>query len=185
MNTLVWFMQAFGPNLQPVEDQATSILAIVGGFIAPIMIPIGIMGWQMAAASITGFIAKENVVATFAILLAVASEEALHVPGGALTSMFNPVTAYAFLAFNLFTPPCFAAIGAMRTEMGDRKWLFRGLGFQLSVGYVVAILISQIGSLVVYGTPSVGLVPAIFVLLGYAVLLVILIKRADQKRALL
>jgi ferrous iron transport protein B len=141
MNTLVWFMQAFGPNLQPVEDQAASILAIVGGFIAPIMIPIGIMGWQMAAASITGFIAKENVVATFAILLAVASEEALHVPGGALTSMFNPVTAYAFLAFNLFTPPCFAAIGAMRTEMGDRKWLFRGLGFQLSVGYVVAILI--------------------------------------------
>lgn len=184
MNTLVWFMQAFGPNLQPVEDQATSILAIVGGFIAPLFLPIGIIGWQMAAASITGFIAKENVVATFAVLLAAATEDALHVPGGVLTTLFNPVTAYAFLAFNLFTPPCFAAIGAMRTEMSDRKWLFRGLGFQLSVGYIIAILISQIGSFVVYGTPSVGFVPAIFVLTAYAALLLILIKRADKRRAI-
>lgn len=183
MNTLVWFMQAYGPNFQPVEDQATSILALIGTFLAPLFIPIGLLGWQMAATSITGFIAKENVVATFAILLAATSEEALHLPGGVLTTLFNPVTAYAFLAFNLFTPPCFAAIGAMRTEMGNRKWLFRGLGFQLSVGYIVAILISQIGSLAVYGEPAVGFVPAIGVLVVYSILLFVLVKRADKKRA--
>lgn len=183
MNTLVWFMQAYGPNFQPVEDQATSILALIGTFLAPLFIPIGLLGWQMAATSITGFIAKENVVATFAILLAATSEEALHLPGGVLTTLFNPVTAYAFLAFNLFTPPCFAAIGAMRTEMGNRKWLFRGLGFQLSVGYIVAILISQIGSLTVYGEPAVGFVPAIGVLVVYSILLFVLVKRADKKRA--
>lgn len=182
MNTLVWFMQAYGLNLQPAEVQTSSILAILGTILAPLFIPIGLVGWQMAATSITGFIAKENVVATFAILLAATSEEALHMPGGILTTLFNPVTAYAFLAFNLFTPPCFAAIGAMRTEMGDKKWLFRGLSFQLSVGYIVAILISQIGSLIVYGEPAVGLIPAIVVLVAYAVLLVVLIKRADKKR---
>jgi len=182
MNTVVWFMQAYGFNLQPVDDQSASILASVGSIIAPIFIPLGMMGWQLAAAFITGFIAKENVVATFAILLAVATEDALHVPGGVLSSMFNPVTAYAFLAFNLFTPPCFAAIGAMRSEMGDRKWLFRGLGFQLSVGYLVAMLISQIGTLIYYGKLSTGFIPAIFILIGYAVLLTVFIKRADRKR---
>lgn len=182
MNTLVWFMQAFGWNLQPVEDQSLSILASVGGFIAPVLIPLGFVGWQLAAATITGFIAKENVVATFAILLAVVSEDALHMPNGVLTTLFNPVTAYAFLAFNLFTPPCFAAIGAMRSELGDRKWFFRGLGFQFSVGYVVALLITQLGSLIFYGEFAVGFIPALFVLAFFATLLVILIKRSDRKR---
>ena len=182
MNTLVWFMQAYGFNLQPVAEQSNSILAAFGGIIAPLFIPLGMMGWQLAAASITGFIAKENVVATFAILLAVSTEEALHMPGGVLTTMFNPVTAYAFLAFNLFTPPCFAAIGAMRSEMGDRKWLFRGLGFQLSVGYLVAMIISQVGSFIYYGKPAIGFVAAIVILIGYVVLLTVLIKRADKKR---
>ena len=182
MNTLVWFMQAYGFNLQPVDDQSMSILAKVGAVIAPVLIPLGMAGWQLAAATITGFIAKENVVATFAILLMAASEEALHAPGGVLTELFTPVTAYAFLALNLFTPPCFAAIGAMRSEMGDRKWLFRGLSFQLSVGYIVALLISQLGSLIVYGEVASGWLPAIIVILGYVVLITYLVKRADKKR---
>ena len=182
MNTLVWFMQAYGPNLQPVEDQSLSILAIVGGFLSPLLIPMGMMGWQLAAAAITGFIAKENVVATFAILLAAATEEALHVPGGVLTTLFTPVTAYAFLAFNLFTPPCFAAIGAMRTEMGDKKWLLRGLAFQLSVGYIIAIVIAQVGNLIFYGTPASGLPAAVIILLAYAVLLTVLVRRANKMR---
>lgn len=185
MNTLVWFMQAYGFNLQPALDQDSSILAGLGGFISPIFIPLGLIGWQLAAASITGFIAKENVVATFAILLAAASEDALSMPGGVLTSFFNPVTAYAFLAFNLFTPPCFAAIGAMRSEMGDRKWLFRGLGFQLSVGYLVAMIITQIGTPIFYGKLATGFIPTIFVVLFYIVLLIYLFKRANQKRALI
>lgn len=185
MNTLVWFMQAYGFNLQPAVMQDSSILAVLGGFIAPIFIPLGLVGWQLAAASITGFIAKENVVATFAILLAAASEEALSMPGGVLSSFFNPVTAYAFLAFNLFTPPCFAAIGAMRSEMGDRKWLFRGLSFQLSVGFLVAMLITQIGTPIFYGKIATGFIPSIFVLIFYCVLLVYLFKRADGKRELI
>jgi len=184
MNTLVWFMQAYGFDFKPAVDQNASILAGMGGLIAPIFIPLGMVGWQLAAASITGFIAKENVVATFAVLLAVVSEEALYMPGGALSQLFTPVTAYAFLAFNLFTPPCFAAIGAMRSEMGDRKWLFRGLAFQLSAGFLVAMFISQMGSLLFYGVASKGLVPAVIVLAFYVVLLTVLIKRADRKRVI-
>ncbi len=185
MNTVVWFMQAYGWNLKPAADQSTSILAGVGGVIAPLLIPMGIIGWQMAAATITGFIAKENVVATFAVILAVASEEALHAPGGVLTELFTPVTAYAFLAFNLFTPPCFAAIGAMNSELGTKKWLFRGLGFQLSVGYVLAILISQIGTLIFSGEVAAGFVPAVIVIIAYIILASVLIIRGNQKRKLL
>lgn len=185
MNTLVWFMQAFNWKLQATEIQSESILASVGSVIAPLLIPLGFVGWQLAAASITGFIAKENVVATFAVLFAMASEEALHVPGGALAQMFTPVTAYAFLAFNLFTPPCFAAIGAMNAEMGSKKWFFRGLAFQLSVGYILALLITHIGTLVIYGETAEGFIPAIFVLIAYAVGVTFLIKRANTSKATL
>ncbi|MFZ5351858.1 MAG: ferrous iron transporter B [Bacillota bacterium] len=170
MNTLVWFMQAYGWNLQAVEDQSASILASVGGIIAPLLIPLGLFGWQMAAATLTGFIAKENVVATFAVILAVASEEALHIPGGILTDFFNPVTGFAFLVLNLFTPPCFAAIGAMRSELRSGKWLTRAILFQLSVGYTIAMLITQIGTVLVYGklAPGFGYAVAItIVLAGY------------------
>lgn len=181
-NTFVWFAQAYGWNLQPVEDQSSSILASLGTIIAPILIPLGLVGWQLAAAAITGFIAKENVVATIAVLLAVASEEALHLPGGVLTEFFTPVTAFAYLAFNLFTPPCFAAIGAMNSEMGSKKWLFRALGFQFGVGYLLAMVISQVGTLIVYGKPATGLVPAIIIAVVAAVYVFITIKKSDSKR---
>lgn len=182
MNTLVWFMQAYTWSFQVAEDQSTSILASVGGLIAPLLIPLGFVGWQLAAAAVTGFIAKENVVSTFAIILLASSEEALHMPGGVLTDLFNPVTGYAFLAFNLFTPPCFAAIGAMATEMRNRKWMGRAIAFQFAVGYLVAMIISQVGTLVVYGTTATGFVPAIAVLIVYGIGIYALTRRADQKR---
>lgn len=182
-NTLVWFAQAYSWSLQPVEDQSLSILASLGSVIAPLLIPLGFVGWQLAAAAVTGFIAKENVVATFAVLLAVSSEEVLHMPGGVLTEFFTPVTAFAYLVFNLFTPPCFAAIGAMNSEMGSKSWLFKGLAFQFGVGYTLAMLVNQIGSLIVYGTPAVGFVPAIIVTIFIAIFLVLLIRKADFKRA--
>ncbi|MBU3113503.1 ferrous iron transport protein B [Clostridium lacusfryxellense] len=181
-NTLVWFAQAYSWSFSPVTDQSTSILATIGSVISPIFIPLGFVGWQLAAAAITGFIAKENIVATFAVLLAVTSEEALHLPGGALTHYFTPVTAFAYLVFNLFTPPCFAAIGAMNSEMGSKKWLFKALGFQFSVGYILAMLVTQIGSLIVYGTPAVGFVPAIIIAIIAIIYLVITIRKADSKR---
>jgi ferrous iron transport protein B len=179
-NTLVWFAQAYSWNLTPVEDQSLSILASIGTFIAPILIPLGFVGWQLAAAAITGFIAKENVVATFAVLLAVASEDALHLPGGALSELFTPVTAFAYLLFNLFTPPCFAAMGAMNSEMGSKKWLFRGLAFQFSVGYLIAMAVTQLGTLIVYGTPAVGFVPAIVIAVIASIYLMFTIKKVSS-----
>lgn len=179
-NTIVWFAQAYTWNLQPAVDQSTSILAGVATVIAPLLIPLGFVGWQLAAASVTGFIAKENVVATFAVLLA-ASESVLHTPGGVLTEFFTPVTAFAYLVFNLFTPPCFAAIGAMNSELGSKKWLFRALAFQFGVGYTLAMFISQIGSILVYGQLQVGFIPAIFITLAVIILLYLLIKRHDKE----
>ncbi|MEG0774276.1 ferrous iron transport protein B [Clostridium sp.] len=181
-NTLVWFAQAYGWNFSPVEDQSLSILASLGKVIAPILLPLGFMGWQLAAAAITGFIAKENIVATFAVLLAVSSEEALHLPGGTLTEFFTPVTAFAYLVFNLFTPPCFAAMGAMNSELGSKKWLFKALAFQFSVGYILAMIINQVGTLIVSRKPAVGFVPAIIIALVTVTYLAITIKKSDNKR---
>ncbi|MFZ7132221.1 MAG: ferrous iron transporter B [Eubacteriales bacterium] len=182
MNTFVWFTQTYSWNLQVVEDSGLSILASIGGFIAPLLIPLGFLGWQLAAAAVTGFIAKENVVATFAIILLATSEDALHMPGGVLSQFFTPVTAYAFLVFNLFTPPCFAAIGAMNAEMGDHKWLGKAILFQFSVGYLLAMFITQIGTIIFYGELAVGFIPAVIVTVLYAVLITYLIKRANRKR---
>jgi len=184
MNTLVWFMQAYGFNLQAVDDQGASILAFAGSIVSPLLIPLGFVGWQLAAAAITGFVAKENVVATLAVVLAVASQEALHVPGGVLSTMFNPVTGYAYLVFNLFTPPCFAAIGAMRSEMGSKKWLRRGIGFQFAVGYILAMVTTQVGSLIVYRTPAIGFVPSIIIMITTIVYVVYKIKQADKEKEL-
>jgi len=180
MNTLVWFMQAYSWNLSPVSDQGNSILASIGGVISPLLIPLGFIGWQLAAATITGFIAKENVVSTFAILLAVSTEEALYIPGGALTEFFTPVTAYAFLAFNLFTPPCFAAIGAMNSELADKRWLFKALAFQFSVGYIMALLITQIGTPIFYGHLAQGAPFAVLALVFFTVLTVYLMRHSKR-----
>ncbi len=181
-NTLVWFAQAYSWSFNAVEDPSLSILASIGTVISPLFIPLGFVGWQLAAASITGFIAKENIVATFAVLLAVASEDALHLPGGALSQFFTPVTALAYLMFNLFTPPCFAAIGAMNSEMGSKKWLMKALAFQFGVGYTLAMIVTQVGSLIVYGIPAVGFVPAIVLVVLISIYLVITIRKSDSKR---
>ncbi len=180
-NTLVFLAQEYSWVLQPVEDQSSSILASLGGIIAILLVPLGFVGWQLAAATLTGFIAKENVVGTFAVIL-LASEEVLHTVDGPLLGLFTPVTAFAFLVFNLFTPPCFAAIGAMNSEMGSKKWLFKALGFQVGVGYVLAILITHIGTFLLEGTTAPGLVPAIGVLIAVAVFVAYMIRKADQER---
>jgi len=181
MNTLVWLMQTYDFRLQVVEDPGVSILAAIAGVMAPLLIPLGFIGWQLAAATLTGFVAKENVVATFAVLLASTSEGALSMPGGPLSELFNPVTGLAFLVFNLFIPPCFAAIGAMSTELHGRKWLGRAILFQLGVGYTMAMLITQIGTLLVYGKPSVGFAPAIAVAAGVAATVYYLIRQSNTR----
>ncbi|OHW61993.1 ferrous iron transport protein B [Andreesenia angusta] len=179
MNTLVWFMQTYSWNIQVVEDPGASILASVGGIIAPLLIPLGFVGWQMAAAALTGFIAKENVVATLAIML-VASEEAISAPGGVLSEMFTPVMAISFLMFNLFTPPCFAALGAIKSEIGSNKWFGRAVLFQLAVGYTVAMVVNQLGTIILYGELANGFVASLVVLVIVVGVVTYLIKRKDK-----
>jgi ferrous iron transport protein B len=158
-NAAVYIMQSFDWSFRLVEEgmEHTSILASIAGPIAVVLVPIiGITAWQMAAASVTGFIAKENVVGTLAVCYGISNlidTDALELvegAGAAVADQFGitAVAALAFLMFNLFTPPCFAAMGAMNAEIKDKKWLFGGIGLQLGTGYSVGYLVYTIGTLI-------------------------------------
>ncbi len=183
-NTVVQIMQSFNWQLQLVEEgmEATSILASIASPIAVLLVPIcGIAAWQLAAAAVTGFIAKENVVGTLAVCYAITNfidTEEFALVGGAnevaLAMGLTKVAALAYLMFNLFTPPCFAALGAMNSEINDRKWFWGGVALQFGTGYVVAFLVYQIGTLVTTGTLGAGFVPgfiAVAVMVGIVVYL--------------
>ncbi len=155
-NFVVHVMQNFGWNFKVVENASDSILATIASPFAYAVAPIvGVAAWQLAAAAITGFIAKENVVGTLAVCYGMSNLfnlEELELLGGseslvAATIGITPVAALAFLMFNLFTPPCFAAIGAMNSEVKSKKWLFAGVGLQLAVGYTVGFLVFFFGNL--------------------------------------
>ena len=164
-NTLVQIMQEFTWNFNLVEEgmAETSILASVAKPVAVLLIPLGFGVWQMAASAVTGFIAKENVVGTLAICYGVsnfAGSEAT-----VLTNEFTAVAALACLMFNLFSPPCFAAIGAMNSEIKDKKWMLGGVGLQLATGYIVAFLVYQFGTLITEGNFGTGFVPGLIAVL--------------------
>ena len=156
-NTAVQIMQTFTWSFTVAENADQSILASIAGPFGYILVPIvGVLSWQLAAAAITGFIAKENVVGTLAVCfvglenLIDTEELALMEGAGAeVASVFaiTKVAALAYMMFNLFTPPCFAAIGAMNSEMKSAKWLWGGIGLQFAVGYTVAYLVYTIGTL--------------------------------------
>ncbi len=169
-NTIVQIMQSFNWSFQQVEEgmEGTSILASIASPFAVLMIPLGFGVWQLAAAAITGFIAKENVVGTIATVFALTSfidTDELAMTGGANTIAttlgLTSVTALAYLMFNLYTPPCFAAIGAMRSEMKHRGWLWCGIGLQFCTGYTIAFLVNQIGTLVTEGHLAAGFIPGL------------------------
>jgi len=164
-NAAVQILQTFDWQFQVVAENApeTSILASIATPLAVLFIPLGFGLWQFAAAAITGFIAKENVVGTLAVTFSITNfidpEELALVGGSAEVSLIfgiSAVAALAYLVFNLFTPPCFAAIGAMNSELESRKWLFGAIGFQLSMGYTLAFLVYQIGTLVTAGSLGQG-----------------------------
>ncbi len=182
MNTLIWFLQSHTFGLEMVTDPSDSMLAFIGGILSVFLIPLGFKGWELAAATLTGFVAKEEVVATLAVILASSSEEALSTTGGVLTQYFTPVTALSFIMLNLFIPPCFAAIGAMNNELGSKKLLFKALAFQITIGYTLAMITSQVGSLILYGEPSSGFISSIFVLIGVIVTIVLSIKKSNEHR---
>ena len=165
----------------------TSILASIATPVSVLLIPLGFGAWQLAAAAVTGFIAKENVVGTLAVCYGVTNfidTDALELTGGAseVAAIFalTKAAALAYLMFNLFTPPCFAAMGAMRSEIKDRKWLWAGIGLQFATGYTVAFLVYQIGTLVTTGSLGTGFVPGLIVVAAIAAFLVYRIRVADK-----
>ncbi len=168
-NAVVTIMQGYGWNLQPVEDADMSILASIAHPISVLLIPLGFGVWQMAAAAVTGFIAKENVVGTIASVYAISNfidTDALAMVEGAGDSVANVLglssaAALACLMFNLFTPPCFAAIGAMNSEIEDKKWLLGGVLLQLFTGYTVAFITYQLGTLFTEGKLGAAFVPGL------------------------
>jgi ferrous iron transport protein B len=189
-NAAIFILQSFdfGLNLLGEEAVNSSMLANIAKPIAFLFIPLGFGIWQFAAAAVTGFIAKENVVATLAVCFAVLgdnAEQVLKTPGdtnvlvaaGGLTV----VSALAYMFFNLFTPPCFAAIGAMNSEMGSKKWLWSAIGVQFGVGYIIALLVNQIGTIIVYGKLAEGFVASIIIVAVAVVLIVKLIKNNKDK----
>ena len=193
-NTIVQIMQSFDWSLQVVEEgmESTSILASIASPIAFLLVPVvGIAAWQLAAAAVTGFIAKENVVGTLAVCYGLSAfidteELALVGDGNVVASAMaiTKVAALAYLMFNLFTPPCFAALGAMNSEMQSKKWLWGGIALQLGTGYVVAFLVYQIGTLITTGGLGNGFVPGLIaVVLMVAVVVGIINKTNTQFKA--
>lgn len=192
-NTVVQIMQTFDWSFAVAETADSSILASVARPFGYLLLPIvGVASWQLAAAAFAGFIAKENVVGTLAVcfvglenLIDVEEKVLMEGAGHEVAAVFaiTKVAALAYLMFNLYTPPCFAAIGAMNSEIKNKKWLFGGILFQLSTGYVVAYLVYTIGTLIV--SPSslniaFALYGLVFVLLVFLTIF-LLIKKADNK----
>lgn len=192
-NTIVQIMQSFNWQFQVVEEgmEGTSILASIAHPVAYLLFPIcGVVAWQLAAAAVTGFIAKENVVGTLAVCYGLSAfidtdELALVGDGNVVASAMalTKVAALAYLMFNLYTPPCFAALGAMNSEMQSKKWLWAGIALQLCTGYTVGFLVYQIGTLITTGSVGNGFVPGLIAVLAMVAVLVVLIVRSNRKFA--
>ena len=178
LSTIVlWFLQGFGWidgsfTMLEAEQLNDSILAKIGNVIAPIFAPLGFGNWKMAVATVTGLIAKENVVATFGILFGYGevAEDGAEI-WQVLSQAITPVAAYGFLVFNLLCAPCFAAMGAIKREMNNAKWFWFAIGYQTILAYVVALCIYQIGTLITTGAFGIGTVVAFLLVLGFLYLL--------------
>jgi len=191
-NTVVQIMQTFNWNFQMTEVASESILATIANPIAYLLVPIvGVVSWQLAAAAVTGFIAKENVVGTLAVCFVglenlIDTEELAMLEGTgaeiAGVMALTKVAALAYLMFNLFTPPCFAALGAMNSEINDRKWFWGGVGLQFATGYTVAYLVYTVGTLIT-DPASLNIVAALIGLAAVVVIGVViagLIRKANK-----
>lgn len=188
-NAIVFVMQSFDWSFTLVEEgmEHTSILASIANPIAVLLVPVvGITAWQLAAAAVTGFIAKENVVGTLAVCYGFVVNEDLEMVGSgnevAATMVgLTKAAALAYLMFNLFSPPCFAAMGAMNSEISDKKWFWGGIALQLATGYSIGFLVYQIGTLIVTGYVGAGFVGGLIFLICFAAVLTWLCIRADKK----
>ena len=188
-NAIVFIMQSFNWNFQVVEEgmENTSILATIANPVAVLLVPVvGVTAWQLAAAAVTGFIAKENVVGTLAVCYGFAVSEDLEMIGAgnevaaAMVGM-TKVAALAYLMFNLFTPPCFAALGAMNAEIKQKKWFWGGIALQLATGFSIGFLVYQIGTLVTTGALGAGFLGGLIFVIAYAAVLTWLCVRSDKQ----
>ena len=191
-NTVVQIMQSFNWQFQLVEEgaESTSILASVAHPFAILFIPLGFGVWQLAAAAVTGFIAKENVVGTLAVVYGITNlidtdELALIGSGNEVATVMGltKAAALAYLMFNLYTPPCFAALGAMNSEMKSGKWLLGGICLQLATGYTVAFAVYQIGTLVTTGALGTAFVPGLIAVIVFALIILWRIRKSDKEFA--
>ena len=191
-NTVVQIMQTFDWSFGVAASADSSILASIARPFAYVLIPIvGYHAWQLAAAAVTGFIAKENVVGTLAVCY-VGLENLINmdelaiaegVAGSAVSAEMQGLTAVAALAylmFNLYTPPCFAAIGAMNAEMKSAKWLWGGIALQLGVGFTVGFLVYQIGTLITTGSVGAGFLPGLVAVVVMALIVIWRIQVANN-----
>ena len=190
-NTVVQIMQSFDTHFQVVEEgmEDTSILAMIASPFAVLLVPVvGVAAWQLAAAAITGFIAKENVVGTIATVFAITNfidtEELELVSGGSDVAAIMGITkvaALAYLMFNLYTPPCFAALGALNSELQSGKWLFGAICLQLATGFTVGFLVYQVGTVITTGAVGAGFVGGLIAVLVFAAIIAYLIIRANKQ----
>ena len=186
-NTAVFIMSSFDMSLKLVGDAVdTSILATVATPFAYLLMPIGLGAWQLAAAAVTGFIAKEEVVGTLAVVysMGAAINEDFELVNGALlqdTMGITSVAALAFMFFNLFTPPCFAAMGAMKSEMKSKQWFRRAVVIQFGVGYLVALVTYQFGTLIAYKQLGTAFVPAMIILVASILFIIKKVKDNNKK----
>lgn len=177
----VWFTKSFGfvdGSFGMVEDMDASILAAIGGFVAPIFSPLGFGNWQSTVASVLGLVAKEEVVGVFGVLYGVAGDALELVEEGAFNELgpiaqhFTALSAYSFLIFNLLCAPCFAAIGAIKREMNNAKWTWFAIGYQTVFAYTIALIVYQLGLLFGGGSFGIGTLAALVLLVVYIWLLV-------------
>ena len=175
---ILWFLQGFGfvdGKFMMLEEEQLdkSILAAIGGIIAPLFAPLGWGNWKMAVAAVTGLIAKENVVTTFGILFGAGADAAEDTPDllAAVGAAMTALSAYSFLVFNLLCAPCFAAMGAIKREMNNVKWFFTAIGYQTVLAYIVSLCIYQLGMLFTGGGFGIWTAVAFLFVAGFIYLL--------------
>ncbi len=190
-NTVVQIMQSFTWKLTVAEAAGESILASVAGPFSYVLLPVvGVISWQLAAAVITGFIAKENVVGTLAVCFAglhnlIDTEELAMMEGAgaeiAGVMAISKAAALSYLIFNLFTPPCFAAIGAMNAEIKSAKWFWGGIALQLMTGFSLGFIVYQGGTLISERSLGAGFIPGLIAVIVFACVLTVLAVRGESK----
>jgi ferrous iron transport protein B len=186
-NAIIQLLQTFNWNFEVTDVAKDSILASISSPLVVVFIPLGFGMWQFVAAAVTGFIAKENVVGTLAVCFSVTNfidiEELALVGGGTEVATIFGITSIAglsYLVFNLFTPPCFAAIGSMNSEINSSKWFWGAIAFQMSVGYTLAYLTYQIGTLFMTGSIGEGFFGGLIAVAAIATIVIVLMINGSK-----